>query len=118
MKVLLMKRSALVVLAGVAVVAVCPHEGRAAAPGSAEGVVEKALDALNHGRLDTFVKAMHPDALSEFRATILETLDVAARHGKEARVLEAFKGVKGVEELKALDGSQMLAAMLGKVTSE
>ena len=50
---------------------------------------EKALDALNHGRLDTFVKAMHPDALSEFRTTILETLDAATKRGKEAQLLEA-----------------------------
>lgn len=112
-----MKRSALVVLAGMAVVAVCPHAGRAAAPGSAEAVVEKALDALNHGRLDTFVKAMHPNALSEFRATILETLEAAAKRGKQAQLLEAFEGVSGAEELKALDAPRMFAALLGKVTS-
>jgi hypothetical protein len=98
-------------------VTLSPHAGWAAAPGSAEAVVEKALDALNHGRLDTFVKAMHPDALKDFRTTVLEVLDAAAKRGKEAQLLAAFEGVSGAEELKALDAPRMFAAMLGKVTS-
>src|SRR5689334_17932940 len=83
------KRIGLRISASVVLATLFAHAAWAAAPGSAESVVEKALDALNHGRLDTFVKAMHPDALNEFRATTLEVLDVAAGHGKEARVLEA-----------------------------
>src|SRR5262245_15488264 len=112
-----MKRNTIRLVASVAMITLSPHAGWAAAPGSAEAVVEKALDALNHGRIDAFVKAMHPEALAEFRGTILELLEAAANRGKEAQVVAAFEGVSSAEQLKGLDAPRMFASMLRKVTS-
>jgi hypothetical protein len=98
----------------VALMTLYPHAGWAAE--TTEEVVGRAMGALNHGRLDTFVKAMHPDALKEVRASVLEVLDLATKEGKEAQLLKAFD-VKDAEALKALDAPQMFTAMLRKATS-
>ena len=104
-------------LAAVLAVALEPATGRAAAPGSPEDVVERAYDALNHGRVDAFVKAMHPDALKQTRTWVLEILEMASKKGEEGQLLEGFQ-VENVEKLKALDGSQLMAAMLGKALAD
>lgn len=91
-----------------------PHAGWAAE--TTEDVVARALGALNRGRFETFVKAMHPDALEEVRASVLEVLDLAAKEGKEGRLLESFD-VKDAETLKTLDGPQMFTSLLRKATS-
>src|SRR5262245_41642130 len=99
-------------LVAAALLTLHPHVGWAAAPGSSEDVVEKAMNALNQGRVDTFVKAIHPDALKEFRTTVLDVLDATSKRGKEAQLLSSFEGVSNVEELKALDAPRMFAAMI------
>ncbi len=68
--------------------------------GSPEAVVAKAIDALNHGRIDEFVSAMHPDSLKEFRTAVLPEIDVGVKRVGAAKLLEGFPGVKTVAALK------------------
>lgn len=101
-------------LLAVVLITLYPHAGWAAE--TTEEVVSRAMGALNHGRIDTFVKAMHPDTLKEIRASVLEILDLAITAGKEAQFLEGFD-VKDAEALKALDAPQIFAAICRKATS-
>lgn len=109
----MMKRSAVLL----AVVLTIPlAAARASAPGSPEDVVERAFDAFNHGKLDLFVRAMHPDALVQFRAMVLDVLDAAVKHGKQDEVLKLFQDVSKADDLKAFDGARMMTALLSKAT--
>ena len=57
-----MKRAIFLVNAYAYLVLLCSHacSGAAPQPGSPEAVVSKAMDAVNHGRIDEFVSAMRP----------------------------------------------------------
>lgn len=90
---------------------------RGAAPGSPEDVVEKAMGTLNRGKLDGFVKAMHPEALEDFRTRVLQILDDAVKAGKAEPFLHVFAGVEEPEDLKGLDGGQMVAKMIETATA-
>ncbi|WP_165074677.1 hypothetical protein [Paludisphaera rhizosphaerae] len=89
----------------------------APAAGSPEAVVEKAFDALYHNRIPEFIQALHPDALKEFRSSILELLDLVAKKGHPEILTEAFQGVANAEELKKLDAAAMLTARFANLTS-
>jgi|GEM_PF-2915903 len=84
---------------------------------SSKDVVERAMRAFNQGKLDGFVKALHPDALERLRAQVLEVLDDATKAGKEAPFLKTFAGVTTPEDLKELDGGQMILKMLEAATA-
>ena len=77
--------------------------GWAQRAGSPEAIASKAIDAVNHGRVDEFANAMDPDSLEEFRTAVVATIDAAVERVGEAKLLESFPGVKSVEALKALD---------------
>jgi len=97
-----MKRAIFLAITYAHLVLLCPHAcwGAPPQPGSPEAVVTKAVDAVNHGRIDEFVSAMHPDSLEEFRTAVVETIDAAAKRVGEAKLLESFPGVKTVNGLK------------------
>ncbi|WP_165074679.1 hypothetical protein [Paludisphaera rhizosphaerae] len=90
----------------------------AAADGSPREAIEKALDAMNHGRTSEFVQAVHPDDLKEFRASVLDVVNLAVENGQAEEVLAVFHGVKNADELKKLDAAAMFTAMISKVTSD
>ncbi len=87
-------------------------------PGSPEAVVSKAIDAVNHGRVDEFAKAMDPDSLKEFRTAVVATIDTAVKRVGEAKLLESFPGVKSVKALKALDAPHLFAGVVRRMTSD
>jgi hypothetical protein len=87
-------------------------------PGSPEAVVSKAIDAVNHGRVDEFSSAMHPDSLKEFRTAVVATIDTAVKRVGEAKLLESFPGVKSVKALKALDAPHLFAGVIRRTTSD
>ena len=107
-------------------VLICSHAGWAAAsqaqskskPGSPEAVVSKAIDAVNHGRVDEFADAMDPDSLEEFRAAVVATIDTAVKRVGEAKLLESFPGVKSVKALKALDAPHLFAGVVQRMTAD
>ncbi len=101
-----------------ALLTVRPLAGLAADQSTPEEVVERALDALNHGRLEPFLRAIHPDALNEVRTMVHEVLEVATKQGMEAKFVGSFPGVKDASALKALDAPGLLTVMLNKVTAE
>ena len=68
--------------------------GHAAREGSPEEVVAKAMDAVNHGRIDAFVKRLDPDSLEEARKSIVDSVDEGVKRVGEAKVLQSFPGVK------------------------
>jgi hypothetical protein len=86
--------------------------------GSPEAVVSKAMNAVNHGRIDEFVSAMHPDSLEEFRSAVVDSIDDAAKRVGETKVLQPFPGVKSVKALKALDGPRLLAGIVRRLSSD
>ena len=86
-------------------------------PGSPEAVVAKAMNAVNHGRINDFVeRGMHPDALNEFRAAVLPEIDTGVERIGAAKLLEGFPGVKSVAALKALDAPKLFAAVVRRKT--
>jgi hypothetical protein len=87
-------------------------------PGSPEAVVSKAMNAVNHGRIDEFVSAIDPDSLEEFRTAVVETIDEAAKRVGEAKLLESFPGVKSVKGLKALDAPRLFAGVIRRKASD
>ena len=97
-----------------------PQTGRGAPPQSSspEAVVSKAIDAVNHGRIDEFVSAMHPESLEEFRTAVVATIDDAVERVGEAKLLESFPGVKTVDGLKALDGPRLFADIIRRKASD
>ena len=98
----------------------CSHPAWADAPepGSPEAVVKKAMDDVNHGRISEFVAAMHPDALEEARVAIVAEVDVAVKRIGEAKLLQAFPGVKSARALKSLDGARLFAAVVRRKASD
>ena len=89
-----MKRVIFLVKAGACLVLTCSYAawGAPPQPGSPEAVVSKAMDAVNHGRIDEFVSAMDPDSLEEFRAAVVETIDEGVKRVGEAKLLARAKG--------------------------
>ena len=85
---------------------------------SPEEVVDKALDALNHGKLDVFARAMHPDALQKFQEMTREIADLAVKLGKENEMLATFQGVNSVDQLKGMDASALVVALFAKATAD
>jgi len=83
---------------------------------SPEAVVREATDGVNHGRTEEFAKAMHPEALRQFRAAMSAVVDAAAKDGKADQVLRLFPSVKDVQELKKLDDVTFFADFLRAVT--
>ncbi len=115
-----MKRIALLAIACGSFVVLCPMAIRGAAqePGSPEAVVSKAVEAVNHGRVDDFVSAMHPDSLKEFRTVLLSTIDNAVKQVGEERVLKTFPPAKTVDELKELPAEQLFASVVKRMTAD
>jgi hypothetical protein len=115
-----MKRATFLAITYANLVLLCAGAIRGAPPepGSPEAVVAKATDAINHGRIDEFVSAMHPDALEELRTAIVGSVDDAVKKVGEAKVLESFPEVKTVAALKALDGPTLFAGVLRRMTAD
>jgi hypothetical protein len=106
----MMKRRPILVMGFVGLWLVSVERGSPAAPAkdSPEDIVATALDALNHDRPDEYVKAMHPEALKQFRTA---TLEIVA-HAKTGQVPPLFQGVKDIPELKKLSETQLLTSYL------
>ena len=102
----------------VALVTLAPTTGFGADQSTPEEVVERAMDALNHGKLDVFIRAIHSDALAETRTMVNEVFDVAVQQGKEDLFVKSFPGVKDAAALRALDAPGLLTVMLAKVTAD
>lgn len=115
-----MKREIFSVAGGALLVLLVSSSAWSASPkaGSPQAVVSKALDAVNHGRIDEFVAAMDPDSLEELRAAVVGSLDEAVQKAGEARVLQSFPGVKTVKDLKALDGRRLFTGILRRQLSD
>ena len=115
-----MKRGTVLVPVVALLMLVCSHACWAAQPqeGSPEVVVAKAMDAVNHGRIDEFVKALDPDSLEEARKSIVESVDEGVKRVGEAKVLQSFPGVKSAKALKALDGPRLFAGVLQRMSSD
>ena len=109
-----------------ACVLICSQAGWAAASqsqskpksGSPEAVVSKALDAVNHGRVDEFASAMEADSLEDFRTAVVATIDTAVQRVGEAKLLESFPGVKSAKALKTLDAPHLFAGVVRRLTSD
>lgn len=115
-----MKRASLLATASALFLMLCSHATGSAPPkpGSPEEIVSKAINAVNHGRIDDFVKAIDPDALEEFRAAVVETIDEGVKRVGEAKILESFPGVKSIKALKSLDGPHLLAGVIRRRLSD
>ena len=115
-----MKRGTVFVPVAAILLLVCSHACSAAQPqpGSPEEVVAKAMDAINHGRINEFVKVLDPDSLEEARKSIVDSVDEGVKRVGEAKVLQSFKGVKSAKALKALDGPRLFAGVLERMTSD
>ena len=111
-----MKRRSYLAMASVALlILLTPSQGPAAADdGSPEAVVREATEAVNHGRTEEFARAMHPEALRQFRAVMSAVVDAAAKDGKADQVLKIFPSVKDVQELKKLDDVKFFADYMRK----
>ena len=92
--------------------------GAAQQAGSPEAVVGKAMNDVNHGRIDEFVSALDPASLEEIRTAIVASIDEGVKRVGEARVLESFPGVKSVKELKALDAARLFAGVIRRKISD
>jgi len=111
------QRSFLAMASAVLIFLLFPSKSPAAPDdGSPEAVVRAATDALNHGRTEEFAKAMHPEALREFRAAMSALVDAAAKEGQADQVLKIFPSVKDVQELKKLDDVHFFADYMRGVT--
>ena len=115
-----MKRVIFLVKTGACLVLSYSHAtwGAPPQPGSPEAVVSKALDAVNHGRIDEFVSAMLPDSLEEFRTAVLPEIDTGVQRVGEAKVLQSFPGVKTIKALKALDAPRLFAGVIRRKASD
>jgi hypothetical protein len=87
-------------------------------PGSPEALVGKAMNAVNHGRIDEFVGAIDPASLEEFRTAAVSMIDEGAKRVGEAKVLQGFPGVKSIKALKALDAPKLFAGVLRRQLSD
>src|SRR4051794_14220552 len=92
----MMKQAMLLTTAYAHLVLLWPHSAWAEGPqpGSPEAVVSKALDDVNHGRINEFVGVLDPVSLEEFRTAVVGTIDEGVKRVGEAKILEAFPGVK------------------------
>lgn len=84
-----------------------------ASAASPEDVALASVDAMKAGQYDDFAKAMHPEALREFRSTMLAVVEAASKAKQSAQVLTIFEGVKSTSDLKKLDDVDFFATFLG-----
>lgn len=70
---------------------------------SPEEVATRALTALKENRIADFAKTMHPEALKQLKATLLEVVDEAEKQERVDEVLTIFKNVKSADDLRKLD---------------
>jgi hypothetical protein len=115
-----MKRKTVLVPVVALLMLVCSQQCWAAQAqeGSPEEVVAKAMEAVNHGRIDEFVKAMEPASLEEVRKSIVASVDEGVKRVGEAKVLQSFPGVKSAKALKALDGPRLFAGVIQRLTAD
>jgi hypothetical protein len=109
-----MKRATILATAYAYLVLLGSHACRGAGPqpGSPETVVSKAMNAVNHGQIDDFTRAMHPESLEDFRTAVLGAIDDGVKKVGEAKVLEAFPGPKTLKALKELPAPKLFAAFV------
>ena len=62
--------------------------------------------------------AIHPDSLNEFRTAVLPEIDLGVERVGEAKLLEAFPGVKTVKALKSLDAPKLFAGVIRRKSSD
>lgn len=89
-----------------------PTPAPSAAPGSPESTLARAMDEMNHDRIEKFTDEMHPDALKSFRTSMMAIVDAADKDGKSGQLIPLFDGVKSVADLKALDDRQFFVKYL------
>ncbi|WP_406700567.1 hypothetical protein V5E97_17345 [Singulisphaera sp. Ch08] len=77
-----------------------------------EDVALTAVEAIKAEQYDDFAKAMHPEALREFRSTMVVLLEAASKARKSSQVLALFDGVDSADDLKKLDDASVLAAFM------
>jgi hypothetical protein len=70
---------------------------------SPEAIAARALTALKENRIGDFAKAMHPEALQQLKATLLDVVDVAEKKGRVDEALSIFKNVGSAADLRKLD---------------
>jgi hypothetical protein len=108
-----MKRRSIFPIASMGLLLLIQHPGGAvAAPPTPDDVARGAIKAVKEGRLDDFARAVHPQALAQFRSAMSTLIDGAAKEGKTDEILRLFDGAKGVDEVKALDAAAFMAAYL------
>ena len=70
---------------------------------SPEAVATRALTALKESRIADFAKTMHPEALKQLKATLLEVVAEAEKQERVDEVLTIFKNVNSADDLRKLD---------------
>ena len=82
---------------------------------SPEVVVREATTASNQGRYEEFARAMHPDAIRQFKNAMISLIDAADKDGKANQILRLFPKLKTVEEFKKRDPNLFFADYLSGV---
>ena len=97
-----------------------PETGRAVSPSTPEEAARQSLQALQDDRLARFAELLHPEALTRFRASMMEVIEAAAASGNTEEVLELFDRIKTVKHLQQLTDAQFLESYyvgVGKIRS-
>ena len=79
-------------------------------------MLSQAIDALDGGRIDDFVKLMHPEAVKQLRTTVTATAEVLAKQGMaDGTLVDAFPEIKDAGDLNKLDDRQFVVGYLRKL---
>ena len=110
-------RSAAVILAAWAVAAAAAGaESRPAKPETPESVTQAYFDAMQAGRVKDAMEYMHPEALKQFRDTLLPLVEMVETMDKDRparrRFFAMFDGVEDTAALRKLSHKALVASLL------
>jgi len=90
---------------------------RTGKPETPEAVAARAVDAMREGRIDDFVKLMHPTAVADFKKMMMGIIEMAHKRGEAEELQELFGGGTP-EELSKLDDFEFFATFYKNVLAE
>jgi hypothetical protein len=108
------KRRSLVLIASLPwLLVVLPQPACALGPSPGpEDVARNSLNDLKADRIEDFVKAMHPEALTQLRSALLKIYDEGSRAGRGGEILSLFAGVNSSQDLKSRNDASFMVAYL------
>lgn len=106
-----------IAVASMLALAAPPAEGQQPRPpaGSPRAVAERVLGALSRKDAPGFARDVHPEAIADFRANVIQVLEQSPTPEQRTQGLQFFGGARSLEEFKRVPADQVFVAYMRRV---